>query len=137
MLSNKGPTDLYEVQWFAPLIVQYTDAGEIESVKRAEGTTITSDRNRLETSDPETLVPGQNRGIYVQMPRGDDDDATPTVAELVTWVDADGYRLGRVYPRNTNPHSRRIAVPGWAVVDDDYPASAGGHLGELLEKVEG
>lgn len=137
MLSNKGSTDLDEVRWFAPLVVQYTDDGEIVSVRRAVGTTVTDNRNRLETSDHETLVPGQNRRIYVPVARGDGGDRDPTVAELVTWIDADGYRLCRVYPRNTNPRSRRVAVAGWAVVDDDYPNSTGGHLRELLERAEG
>jgi hypothetical protein len=140
MLSNKGSTDLYEVQWFPPLLVQFAGEGDdtIESVTRAVGTTITDDRNRLETSDPETIAPGQNRRIFVPVVAQDDAaDRTPLVVELITFVDADGYRLGRVYPPNTNPHSRRIAVPGWAVVDDDYPDSGSGFLGDLLKQIEG
>jgi hypothetical protein len=33
-------------------------------------------------------------------------------------------------------HSRRLAVPQWAVVDDDYPASTTGLLRDLLDQVE-
>jgi len=55
---------------------------------------------------------------------------------LMTFEDEDGYRLGLVLDSTPSyrPDREPLANLRWALVDDNYPKSVGGALGDLLEQ---
>jgi hypothetical protein len=122
-IKNTGQTDLYEMQWFCPAVV-YISEGKVVSIETSTDTTITDKKYPLADHLPETIVPGQRRALYVPATLRDGEgtvgDRAPRIFALVTYVDADGYRLGRVYERDEAGTRLRN---DWAVVDDNYPPS--------------
>jgi len=129
-LENRGLMELYEVQWFLPLIV-YSD-GRTDSVTRATDATITGARRPLAEHQPETLQPRQSRRLYVHCDSHDGERRPlKEVIPLVTFFDADGNRIGRVLGKRGTPPFQSE----WAIVDDCYPATVRGGLGKLLNKL--
>ncbi len=138
LLTNSGPTDLYELAWFAPLI-EYSAKGKTDCIQRATDVTLGHERRPLGTFLPETLPPGRSRRIYLEFGERDDEGAEralkPTIVPLVTFIDADGYRMGYVARSVDEPGEQRFSM-GWDVVGDGYPnpGSVSGRMRELLRK---
>ena len=125
-LTNRGPTELYEVKWWDPLIVY----GRTDSVTRTTEATITGARWPFAEHQ---LLPGQSRRVFLRCDSHDGERKPLTgVIPLVAFRDADGNRIGRVLGRGGTPPFQSK----WAIVDDGYPATVGGGLGRLLNRLE-
>jgi hypothetical protein len=122
LLTNRGPAELYEVEWFDPLIV-YSGRRKSVSVMRAIGATVTGGRRPLAGFQQETFLPRQSQRSYLRCDSHDSNGRSlQEVMPSVTYLDVDGNRIGRVLGKR----GRLASQSDWAIVDDRYPATASG-----------
>ena len=145
-IENGGTDDIYEVAWFPPLLTIFRD-GKLESAQWGQDLFISTQelrdtRFKLENWPPKVLRPRERLRLYFSRTRltKTQEGVRSRSLLLVTFVDADGYRIGRVYRRTdedtrSGRHDRVFAA--WDIVDDDYPNSVGGVLGECIAAVTG
>jgi uncharacterized membrane protein len=140
-VKNLGVDDIYEVSWFFPIMVDFRDR-KFESAKWAQSVGIGEHRNPLRFRLPEVLGRQERSRIYFECePHPDENENNPatfkrTPFPLVSFVDMDGYRLGRVYKRlaeDTEDAKHDRIWGDWEVVDDDYPSNVNGVLREMID----
>lgn len=144
---NSGDADVYDVQWYRPLVVYYQGGEAVGSGWGSMAATVFESYSgrqyrRIEDFSVPVLPKTQNGDLHFTV-RARSFSSGPvyrlSTFALVSFVDLDGFRLGWIYERS-RPEVPILEDPTlkgrWEVVGDDYPASAGGAWAELVSLIE-
>jgi hypothetical protein len=140
LLRNAGNTPIYDVTWYRPVIVARRSDTMTKVFRNVE-----IGRDGGEAPKPTYLNPDDTWRInykhntvpkWIQAADQPRQSAVTTAIPVMSFEDEDGNRLGFVVEESTSvrPDGKPYWDVQWALVDDDYPNSVGGILGDLLQQ---
>jgi hypothetical protein len=143
-VTNRGSSPIYELTWYPPVVVFHLSPPARTLIFRDTTATITETRKAVLDVETRPLVldPGHSYSMTADILHHADGGVLHPVFKvypMASFEDGDGNRFGWMLSGGTGQPaaSERNLRGWWALVGGEYPQSAPGQLGELLEQVEG
>lgn len=144
-LKNDGNSPIYDVTWYRPVILARRSDTVTQVFRNVEMSSQQGEAPKTRVMNPGDETHDQFRHKRVLawfQPGGEAPEYAPTFAfPVMTFEDEDGNKLGIVPDEGSADLSTATSVDEespwdfrWVLVDDDYPQSVGGLLGDLLKQ---